>query len=397
MTLRLRRSNIDTMTSPLRVLVAGGGIAGLEALLALRETAGPRLSLTLVEPRDAVSLLALGPAEPFGAGRPTQLRVGNIAARVGARMVRGAVRGIDTSARLVLTETGDSIPNDALLIAVGGRQAAAIPEALTWWPMGDRTAFARMLTDLERGAAGSVAFVVPPQCVWSLPAYELALLTARRLARRGRSKAKAKVTIVTPEAAPLEVFGPEASAVVARELDDARIAFRGGRAVTLAGTGPFAVKRAGSRAKLEVDRAVALPHAVGPEVPGVDADADGFLDVDEHCRVRHTPAVWAAGDATSHRPCHGGLAAEQADCAAEDIAARAGAPISPRPYRPVLRAELMTGRGTLWLRRDLGDPDDAGAASELALWPPRGKVAARLLGAELALGEPPRVAVAQRG
>ncbi|MQA75247.1 MAG: hypothetical protein GEU88_13040 [Solirubrobacterales bacterium] len=33
---------------PFEVVVAGGGIAGLEALLALREIAGERVSLTLV-------------------------------------------------------------------------------------------------------------------------------------------------------------------------------------------------------------------------------------------------------------------------------------------------------------------------------------------------------------
>ena len=34
----------------LRVLIAGGGVAGLEALLALRDLAGDRVELTLLSP-----------------------------------------------------------------------------------------------------------------------------------------------------------------------------------------------------------------------------------------------------------------------------------------------------------------------------------------------------------
>ena len=36
--------------APLRVLVAGGGVAGMEAVLALRELAGERLEITLLAP-----------------------------------------------------------------------------------------------------------------------------------------------------------------------------------------------------------------------------------------------------------------------------------------------------------------------------------------------------------
>ena len=38
-------------TAPLRVLIAGGGVAGLEVLLALRELAGDRVAVTLLAPK----------------------------------------------------------------------------------------------------------------------------------------------------------------------------------------------------------------------------------------------------------------------------------------------------------------------------------------------------------
>ena len=49
----------------------------------------------------------------------------------------------------------------------------------------------------------------------------------------------------------------------------------------------------------------------------------------------------------------GGVAAQQADAAAEAIAAEAGAALDPRPYRPVLRGLLLTGDTPLYLRNDL--------------------------------------------
>ena len=38
-------------TAPLRVLIAGGGVAGLELLLALSELAGDRVAVTLLAPK----------------------------------------------------------------------------------------------------------------------------------------------------------------------------------------------------------------------------------------------------------------------------------------------------------------------------------------------------------
>jgi hypothetical protein len=136
--------------------------------------------------------------------------------------------------------------------------------------------------------------------------------------------------------------------------------------------------------QIDVDRVVALPRAFGPQLDGLRADIEGFLVTDEHCRVRRTSNVWAVGDATSRLPRQGGLAALQADCAAEAIAALAGAPILPRPYRPVLRAQLLTGRGRLWMQRDIADEADPGEVGALPLWSPPGKIAARRLGAVLA-------------
>ena len=101
--------------------------------------------------------------------------------------------------------------------------------------------------------------------------------------------------------------------------------------------------------------------------------------------------MWAAGDATSFPVKQGGLAAQQADAVAESIAARAGAPVRPQPFRPVLRGVLLTGRGKAWLRGP--HDDDPGAAERRALfWPPT-KIAGRYLSPYLLALETPRRSV----
>jgi NADH dehydrogenase FAD-containing subunit len=74
--------------SSYRVVVAGGGIAGAEALLALCEPGGDRVSLTLVEPRAELQLTALEPGAAFGMGDAGRLPISEVGAAAGAVVVR---------------------------------------------------------------------------------------------------------------------------------------------------------------------------------------------------------------------------------------------------------------------------------------------------------------------
>ena len=121
--------------------------------------------------------------------------------------------------------------------------------------------------------------------------------------------------------------------------------------------------------RLDVDRVVTVPVLDGPAIDGLPHDAGGFLPVDAHGRVAGAPGVYAAGDATNFDIKQGGIACQQADAAAEAIAARAGVAIDPAPFAPVLRGLLLTERDTRWLQRDLGsEPSAEGEAREPA-WP----------------------------
>jgi sulfide:quinone oxidoreductase len=89
-------------------------------------------------------------------------------------------------------------------------------------------------------------------------------------------------------------------------------------------------------------------------------------------------AVYAAGDMTTYPVKQGGLAAQQADAVAAQIAAEVGAPIEASAPMPVLRAVFATPDGPLYIRMALDGARHA-TLSPTPLWDPPTKVAARFL------------------
>jgi sulfide:quinone oxidoreductase len=236
---------------------------------------------------------------------------------------------------------------------------------------------------LQPGRRHRIAFVAPAGVAWTLPLYELALMTAEHARRR---ELDLDLEIVTRESDPLGVFGTAASEEVAERLAHAGIRIRTGSFAQEYDEGKLWLELEGP---LDVDLAIALPRLQGPAVPGLPADAEGFVPVDPYARVRGVDDVWAVGDMTSRALKQGGLAAQQADVAAADIAARvAGSDAPVDPYRPRLQGKLLTGTDPLYLEHRPGAPA-ASEASPDFLWWPAHKVAGRHLGAYLhSLGAP---------
>jgi CBS domain-containing protein len=95
--------------------------------------------------------------------------------------------------------------------------------------------------------------------------------------------------------------------------------------------------------------------------------------------------VYAAGDITTFSVKQGGIAAQQADAAAEAIAADAGADVVPKPFRPVLRGLLLTGAQPRYLHGELaGGAGETSEASLEPLWWPPAKIVGRHLAPFLA-------------
>jgi sulfide:quinone oxidoreductase len=362
-----------TTSQPPHVVIAGGGIAAVECALALHDLAGDRIRLTIIAPNREFELRPLSTAEPFSRDHVRRHSLATFAARVGAELVPAAVTAADPEAHRVAA--GDrTIAYDALVLATGGRHVPAYSKAITF--TGDNRAvdYHGLLQDVDEGYTQSLTFIVPPGVTWSLPIYELALMTAREAWSMGIEDIK--MEIISPETGPLALFGRAAAEAMAGLLEKARIAFRGSTYVRERGAG-LQVVPGGER--LDVQRVVALPTIEGVRIDGVPGDENGFIPIDDQLRVIGLRDVYAAGDGTTFPVKQGGIACQQADAIAEQIAAAAGAPVEPEPFRPVLRGRVLAGHGAQYLEHMLhGGAGDA-PTPELQLWSVSRKVDGRYL------------------
>ncbi len=371
-----------------KVLIAGGGVAALEAALALKDHAADRVSVELLAPDPQFWYQPLSVTEPFGLGDVMHVELDALAAAIGAQRTPGGLTGIDAWRHVAHTTKNTEMPYDILLVACGALPMPAVPGAITFRGAADSEKVGRLLDEIASGDVRSVAFSIPWGAVWSLPAYELALLTAAHLEAHGIEGVE--LTVVTPEEEPLQLFGPPATEAIRGLLEDAGIALR-----VAAYAGGFADGRLDivPGPELAVDRVLALPRLEGAPLDGIPQTLAGFIPVDEHCRIHGVEDAYAAGDITSFTVKQGGIATQQADAAAEAIAAASGADIEPRPFHPILRGLLLTSREPRYLRRELGDGSEREPVAEYeALWWPPAKIVGRYLSpflAEVAGAETP--------
>jgi sulfide:quinone oxidoreductase len=356
-----------------RIVIAGGGIAGLEALVALRHHLGSGPTIDLLEANAELVERPMTVAEPFEGRQTRHFEVARIAADHDAQLRPDRLSSVDVARRALRTVRGDVLEYDALLVAVGARPDMAVPGALTFSGSRAVRAVRALLDDLVAERVRRVAFVVPGGVTWALPIYELALLTAEQLHLAGVDDAR--LVLVTPERNPLELFGARIAARVRALLAERGIGLFTETIATGMGAAGLAVAHG---APLAVQRAVALPRLGGPWIAGLPHDENGFIPTDRHGAVPGAFGVWAAGDGTANAIKQGGLAAQQADAAAESIAAHLGAALVPTPFEPDLRGVLLDPRGSRVLERD------ADALAWVPTWWPASKIVAPYLAPYLA-------------
>ena len=78
-----------------RVLVAGGGVAGLEVIVALRAIAPGRFDIELVTPQRHVTCRSLSSAPPFLRATADRVELATIAAQRGVRLTRDALELVE--------------------------------------------------------------------------------------------------------------------------------------------------------------------------------------------------------------------------------------------------------------------------------------------------------------
>jgi sulfide:quinone oxidoreductase len=364
---------------PLKVMIAGGGVAALEAMIALRHLAEERVHIELVTPKPEFAYRPVEVAEPFAMGDARRYDLVRMATDHGAALHLAGVEAVEPDRRQIITWDGRGLDFDVLLLAVGARPTSSIPGSLTIAGPGYSNRFRTVLRELEEGRIRRVVFAVPSGASWPLPLYELALMTATRIAERGPSNVE--LSLVTPEDSPLELFGAPASQTVRDLLAERAVSLHTARYAAEFRDGELAFTPSGG---IAAERVISLPRLLGPGVPGIPHDVQGFIPVDLNGLVEGELDIYAAGDATTCPIKQGGVATQQADAAAEAIAARAGAGNEPKEFRPVLRGLLLTGSTPRYMRTEVrGDRSEE--VSQHALWWPPSKVAGHWLAPYLAL------------
>jgi sulfide:quinone oxidoreductase len=347
-----------------RVVIAGGGVAALEAAIALHDMAGDRVEVTMFSPREDFVYRPFAVAEPYGASRPMRYDLADLAARCGASCRSAAIGSVDGEAQRAQTHDGEEIAYDYLIVACGTRLLAGISGAVTFWGVADDGRVRDVVGELREGSVRRIAFTMPGGATWALPLYELALLADSELSKQGVQGTS--IVIVTPEDTPLHVFGRAASERVGELLAE-----RGIEVVTNATPiqfeeGKIAVSPRGT---IDAEAVLSLPRMEGRRIGGVPHDLAGFVPVDAHGRVRGMQHAYAVGDVTNFPLKQGGVATQQADTAAEAIAAELGCDVAAEPLDPILRAVLWTGAKPLYLTGHLaGGHGETSSAGDAPPW-----------------------------
>ena len=361
-----------------RIVIAGGGVAGLEACLALRALVPEAaLRIDLLSRDRRFEYRALTVLEAFGGAPAWTMELERFAADQGVRLIRDALAAVEPDAHVAVPAYSQRLRYDALVVCAGARPVRTIPGAIVFRGGRDAKAVGAVLDGIRPGERATIAFAAPTGVFWTLPLYELAILAAARLRTR---EAQAQIVIASPETAPLEAFDGAASTAVQRLLGAHAVDFVGGVRPVAADAGELELD---DGRRIRAQAVITLPSLVGRRISGLRQDAEGFVAVDEHGRVAGADGVYAAGDVTTFPLKQGGLACQQADAAAEAMLAALGVPIVPRTFQPVLKGVLYTDRDPAYLRATL---DGKGSEPRpYSIWWPPSKIAGRHLAPYLAL------------
>jgi sulfide:quinone oxidoreductase len=362
------------------VLIIGGGVGGVEAMIALHDLCGVAVEIVVHAPRREFLYRPLAVTEPFGLGEVLKFDLQQLAERCGASFSLDSIVSVDSDDQRATTHDGDEVGYDYLVVASGARLLWPVPGAATFWGGSDEDASADVVRELKAGTLRRVAFTMPAGLGWPLPIYELALLAAAQL--KDAEAPSAELRIVTPEDAPLQLFGVRASEQMAQLLAERGIEIVTGVSPVKFENGRLDVAPGDS---IEADAVVSAPGFEGRFIEGLPHDEDGFIPVDEHSLVRGLQNVFAVGDVTNFPIKQGGIATQQADAAAEVIAAQVGSVVEPQPFEPVLRAVLLTGEEPKYLYGELGGGHgETSTFTDDPPWRDEGKIVGKYLAPFLA-------------
>jgi sulfide:quinone oxidoreductase len=357
------------------VILAGGGVAALETALALADLAPDHTDVTVIAPNAEFVYRPMTVREPFAYGAAHRYPLAPIVHDAGAELLTDELAWVDPVKQTIHTKAEKTIPYDALVLALGAKPHTLYQHAVTIDDRRMDETLHGLIQDIDGGYVHSLAFVAPARMPWQLPLYELALMTAGRAYDMNVELA---VTIVTPEDTPLAIFGIDASRAVGELLEKAHIQTVNSAYAEVPSSREVVINPGDRR--LQVDRVIALPELYGPSIRGIPLGEHGFIRVDPYGQVPDAGPIYAAGDAVEFAVKHGGIASQQADTAAQSVAALAGAPVTPEPFDPVIHGMLLTDGDPVYLTaRISGGHGFSSEITDAPTWSPSAKIAAKYL------------------
>jgi NADH dehydrogenase FAD-containing subunit len=334
---------VASVNAPPRVLILGGGFAGLETAFLLHMRVGKAVDITIVSDRDTFLFKPNTIYIPFGADPESFLvPLRKPAYKQHLNLVEGSVRELDPDKRIVSLTDGTALSYDFLVIATGSgmrpEEVRGLAEhAATIWTPEAMADLGRRLEALrERAAAGQdqeVLFVVPENNKCSGPLYEIVFMLETWL-RRNKLRDRVKITYSTYEQSFIQAFGPRLHDVVVAEFGERGIEGHTGEVVEEVVEGEAGFATGISR---RFDELISFPpYVAGCRYEALPSDDRGFLRTELDTRlVQGHAEIYAPGDAGDFPVKQAFLAMLQADATADHIASQIGAREFSQPFDPV--------------------------------------------------------------
>jgi sulfide:quinone oxidoreductase len=342
-----------TRTQPIpsrqRIVILGGGFAGLRALYRLRDLT-EQAEIVLVDLR-ATSLSRPALPEVALAGKPVEharFPLASAVARAGVRFEQRAVERVEAAGRQLMFDDGDTLAYDYLLLALGAmKDYDAIPGFRDFgYSLCDDTEAPRLAEALD-GFAGGPVVIGSAKSVWGTrvqvpqlaapcegPVAEIMFMVDHELRRRGLRE-RSSIRVFSPGEIFFEDVGPTVHADIHPLVEGAGIAVTTGKVLSRLSDGAVEFEDGTSWDSV---LSIVLPPYTGNAVvkrsPGL-GDEQGFVPTDQAMRHLDFDRVYAAGDGTAlAMPKLGHIAVIQAEVAVAalrlDLTGKGDIP----PYRP---------------------------------------------------------------